>query len=212
MAPAPFLSELATAHAPQQRRVLPPAFDFTAHMRELAADVIRRTPELAHVDLSQVAISFCQARKRVNHGLFASLTPLRFAAGELTGKRRGRTYKVQRLYDRSGREMLYILSFYLPRFMDQTFREKLITVLHELWHISPQFDGDIRRHSGRCYAHTGSQAAYDAQMGVLADRWLALLPPAELYEFLRGDFNELQRRHGRIVGIRIPRPKLIPVR
>ena len=187
-------------------------FDFTGRMRELCADIIARTPSLDHVDLSRVAISFCQARKRVTHGLFASLTPLRFQDGALTGRRRGRTYSVQRLHDRSGTEMLYILSFYLPRFMDLSFREKLITVLHELWHISPRFDGDIRRHAGRCFVHTGSQAQYDAQMGLFADAWLSQSPPEPLYGFLRGDFSELHRQHGRIIGIRIPRPKLIPLR
>lgn len=184
-------------------------FDFTARMRELCADVIARTPEVQHIDLARVAISFCQARKRVTYGLYASLTPLRFRDGALTGRRRGKLYGVQRLHDRAGVEMLYILSFYLPRFMDLDFREKLITVLHELWHISPRFDGDLRRHPGRCYAHTSSQAEYDAQMGVLADRWLDQGPPEQVYGFLRGNFDDLQRQHQRIVGIRIPRPKLI---
>ena len=73
-------------------------------------------------------------------------------------------------------------SFYLPRFMNLDFREKLITVLHELWHISPDFNGDIRRHAGRYHAHTHSQAEYDAEMGVLADRWLRSRPPDELWE------------------------------
>lgn len=181
-------------------------------MRLVAADMVARTPELSHVDLSRVAFSFCQARKRVPHGIFASLTPLRFAGGERTGRRKGRLYTVQRLCDRSGIEMLYILSFYLPRFMDLDFREKLITVLHELWHISPQFDGDIRRHAGRCYAHTSSQAAYDEEMGRLADRWLAQSPDESLVEILRGDFDELHRRYRKVVGIRIPRPKLLPVK
>ena len=30
-------------------------------------------------------------------------------------------------------------------FLDQTFEEKLVTVFHELYHISPAFDGDLRR-------------------------------------------------------------------
>ena len=42
------------------------------------------------------------------------------------------------------------MSFYLPRFCDQSLDEKLSTVMHELWHISPAFDGDIRRLPGRC--------------------------------------------------------------
>src|SRR5205085_1752990 len=128
-----------------------------------------------------------------------------------TTVRRGRPYGVQRLADGSGREMLYVLSFYLPRFMDLDFREKLITIVHELWHIGPQFDGDIRRHSGRCFAHTGSQKKYDAQMDALAQRWLAEGPPQPLWDFLTGSFDDLASRHGRIIGVKIRRPRLIPL-
>src|SRR5688500_5809327 len=103
--------------------------------------------------------------------------------------------------------MLYILTFYLPRFQDQSFQEKLVTIFHELWHIGPLFDGDLRRHEGRCYAHTSSQAEYDGHMAVLAHQWLALGPPDELIAFLRYDFQQLQLHHGRICGVRIPRPK-----
>lgn len=186
-------------------------FDFTAQMRVVCQDMVARLPELAHIDLDRVAICFCQARKRVPHGMFASLTPLRFRSGAATTKRRGKTFTVQRLVDRQGRELLYVLSFYLPRFMDQDFREKLITIVHELWHISPRFDGDIRRHEGRCYVHTGSQKQYDAAMDALAQRWLALSPPEELWSFLARGFEDLRMRHGRIVGIKIPRPRLIPI-
>lgn len=181
-------------------------------MRNLSQDMITRLPELSHIDLSRVCVAFCQARKRVHYGMQASLTPLRFEGGALEGKRRGRRYTVQRVQDASGRDMLYILSFYLPRFMDLVFREKLITVLHELWHISPEFNGDIRRHPGRCYAHSHSQAQYDAEMGVLADRWLALQPPETLHGFLQHNFDQLHQRYGTIFGNRLARPKLIPIK
>jgi predicted metallopeptidase len=186
-------------------------FDFTRHVRRLCDDLVHRLPELGHVDLSRVAISFAQTRKAVDHGLYASLTPMRFAGGSRETFRRGRRWTVQRLVDSSGREMLYLLSFYLPRFLNQTFRHKLTTVIHELWHISPRFDGDLRRFDGRCYAHSGSQKAYDAQVERLADRWLALEPPAAVYDFLRHDFRELTRLHGRVYGTKIRTPKMIPV-
>ncbi len=153
-------------------------FDFTRQVRQVCVDLVERLPELAHIDLSRVAISVSQARKAGAYGVHASLTPMRFAGGRPVEKRRGRYYKSQVLSDRHGREMLYILSFYLPRFMDVEFREKLTTIVHELWHISPEFDGDIRRHEGRCYAHTGSKRSYDREMGRLVDRWLAQQPPA----------------------------------
>lgn len=186
-------------------------FNFTAAMGFVCRDVVHRTPELAHIDLDYVAVAFSQARSRTPYGMFASLTPLRFEGGSTTTVRRGRAYAVQQFRRADGREFLYVLTFYMPRFADLDLREKLITVFHELWHISPRFDGDIRRHEGRCYAHTSSQAQFDRAMGVLADRWLALEPPAETWGFLRHSFAELHRMHGRIHGLRLPRPKLIPL-
>jgi predicted metallopeptidase len=185
-------------------------FDFTLHIRRVCEDMVLRLPDLAHIDMDRVAVGYCQARRSVMHGLYASLTPLRFAGGRPTTTRRGRRLAIQRLTGPTGQEMLYVLSFYLPRFQNLVFREKLITILHELWHISPHFDGDIRRHAGRYHAHTYSQAEYDDQMGLLADRWLSLSPPAHLWSFLSHDFRQLASRHGRIVGLKIPRPRLLP--
>ncbi len=184
-------------------------FSFTNSMRRLCADAVVRLPVLGHIDLGHVAISFAQARKRTTHGMFASLTPMRFAGGSLTCQRRTRTYAIQRLYDAQGREILYILTFYLPRFMDLGFREKLITIFHELWHIGPSFDGDLRRHPGRCYAHTHSQKEYDADMDWLARQYLSSAPPGALYEFLQGNFSDLLTQHGRVYGTKIRRPRLL---
>jgi predicted metallopeptidase len=189
----------------------PAGFDFTLHIRALCDDIARRLPELAHVDLSRVAVSFCQTRRAVRHGMYASLTPMRFAGGRTQAVRRGRRWGLQRLFDLAGREMLYLLNFYLPRFLDLDFRHKLTTVVHELWHIGPRFDGDLRRFHGRCYAHSASQKRYDRQVEALADRWLGLGASPALYEFLQHDFRTLVRRYGTIYGRRIPAPKLLLV-
>lgn len=188
-----------------------PGFDFTFHARRVCQDMVARLPELAHVDLTRVAVSFTQARKPGPYGLYASLTPLRFAHGARVERRRGRYYRSQVLYDAQGREMLYILTFCLPRFMDLEFREKLATILHELWHIGPRFDGDIRRHSGRCYVHSSSRQHYDAAMLRLAERWLALGPDPALTAFLHDRFEDLIRQHGRVYGLKVTRPKLLPI-
>lgn len=187
----------------------PSGFDFTWHMRRLCADMIRQLPELAHIDLKRVAVSYSQTRKAVQHGLQAALTPMRFERGERFTIRDGGRWTVSPLHDAAGREMLYILSFYLPRFLEQPVVEKLVTVLHELWHISPEFNGDLRRHPGRCYVHTQSEREYDLWVKQLAYRWLALRPDKEVYEFLRYDFQQLRGRYGSVYGVKIPVPKLI---
>lgn len=186
------------------------AFDFTAAMRLLCEDIAQRVAEFEHVRMEQVAVTFAQARRQVSYGLQAKLTPLRFEGGQLVTRRRGRLWTIQRWY--AGElEMLYILTFYLPRFLEQSFREKLITVMHELYHISPRFDGDIRRLPGHYHVHSHSQKEYDEQMERLVDRYLASDPPEELFDFLRTGFRDLASRHGGIVGIRVPIPKLLPL-
>jgi hypothetical protein len=186
-------------------------FDFTGAMRRLCHDLTSRLEELRHIDITRVAIAFSQSRKPVRHGLQATLTPLRFLRGSLYMRRGQRRYTVQRLFDRDGREMLYILRFYLPRFLDQPFEEKLNTVVHELWHIGPAFDGDLRRFPGRCFAHSSSEQQYDAFCRALAEKWLRGSPPAETFDFLHAPFADLAARHGTIRGYRIPAPKLLPV-
>lgn len=185
-------------------------FDFTGYMQRVCRSIVAENRELAHIDMSRVVVAYAQARKRVNYGLYASLTPLRFEKGERMQTRRRRQVTIQRIVH-NNQEMLYILRFYLPRFLDLDFREKLITIFHELWHVSPNFDGDVRRHPGRCYAHTHSQAQYDEQMGVLADRWLADRQPEALLTPLRQNFSSLFQQHGGMWGLRVPRPRIIPV-
>ena len=190
---------------------MPTPLDFTAEMRALCEDIARRLPDMAHVDMARVAVGYRQTRSRVQHGLQASLTPLRFEGGAETGLVRGRRYACSRVFDQRGRECLYLLNFYLPRFFNHPLEEKLTTVLHELWHIGPRFDGDLRRHHGRCYAHGRSQREFDKQAAALSRKWLANDPPPGLLVFLEKNFEELIAEHGAVIGARYPAPKLAPV-
>ena len=186
-------------------------FDFSRHMASLCRDMSRRVSKLSHIDVDHMLIAVSQTRKPVQHGVWASLTPMRFEGGQLTLVQNGSVYGCQRVYHATGVEVLYILRFYLPRFMDLPFFEKLSTVTHELWHVSPQFNGDIRRHAGRCYAHSNSQWTYDQRMQELTREWLSLAPPANLYEFLKLDFANLRAKYGSIFGIQVSHPKLIQI-
>ena len=119
-------------------------------------------------------------------------------------------YHIQR-YFLGTHEFLYLLTFCLPRYLDQDFDQKLVTLFHELYHIGPAFDGDLRRHKGRCAFHTHSKRKYDEHMVEYAREYLAGKPDVNLHGFLRLNFAQLEARHGGVTGIVVPRPKMIPL-
>jgi predicted metallopeptidase len=185
-------------------------FDFCGHVRRLLADIVARCETLTHVQVPQLLLTVTQARNGHAHGLQARVTPLRFPKGKLVHARRGVPYQVQR-YFLGGHEYLYLMSFCLPRFLNQDFDHKLTTIFHELYHIGPEFDGDLRRYNGRYCIHSHSQRCFDEQMSQLARAYLRLNPDPSLLAFLRLSFAQLQKRHGSVLGVVVPRPKLVPV-
>jgi len=185
-------------------------FDFSLAMSSLCADVSARCELLAHVQMPRVLVSFTPCRNRSRFGLQARVTPMRFRHGALMRRHGSIQYQVQRFFVEN-REMLYLLTFCLPRFLDQPFEEKLITIFHELYHISPDFDGDLRRHAGRCAVHSHSKANYDSHMAELARDYLVDHPNPEVFAFLHDSYRDLWDRNGGIFGVVIPRPKLLPV-
>lgn len=187
-----------------------PPFDYTALIAKTCEDICFRLPELRHIDMRRVGVGFSQTRHSAPHGVFASTHPLRFEGGAETTVRRGRSWKIQRFFKKDGTECLYILYFYMPRFIDLSLTDKLETIVHELYHIGPRFDGDLRRFKGRCFAHGSSQKKYDATVRELTRRWLAQDPDPAIWDALRYNFADLTSQYGKISGTRIPMPKIIP--
>ena len=113
-------------------------FDFSTAMSLLCTDVAARCETFRHVHMPRVLVTFTPSRNRSRYGLQARVTPLRFRNGSLTRRHGPVEYQVQRFFV-NGREMLYLMTFCLPRFLDQTFEEKLLTVFHETLPHWPQF-------------------------------------------------------------------------
>jgi predicted metallopeptidase len=183
--------------------------DFTFHMRRLCEDIVRRCESLSHIDMSRVLVSFTPSRSRSRYGLQARLTPLRFRAGRVRRPYRTGEHQVQRFFVNDV-EMLYVLTFCLPRFFNHPLEEKLATVVHELFHIGPAFDGDLRRLAGRCEVHSSRKSRYESHVTEMAKRYLATRERSGVLDFLRFDYRELWQRHGGIRGVVVPRPKVFP--
>jgi hypothetical protein len=184
--------------------------NLTQELELLIRDIVLRVPEFAHVESERLLV--CVSSGRITAGgSLAKIHPLRFAGGEKsTTRRRGRRSILCTMptITHLGEEMLYVIYFLIPRFLDLPFREKMITIFHELYHISPDFDGDIRRFPGRNYAHGSSTKNYNALMGRMVDAYLELLPDRSSLEFLEGNLTALRSRHGAIVARRLPAPRI----
>ena len=98
-----------------------------------------------------------------------------------------------------GQEKRYLVSFYLPRFLEIDRDEKLATVVHELFHISPDCNGDLRRFPGKNYAHGHSREAYDAALVPVCDQ---IKRAGRLDEFLLfgHTYRELADRFSTVAG------------
>lgn len=185
-----------------------PKFNITDSIEAVCRDMTAKVPALQHIDMNRVAVRYCHTRNNKHTGVYATMTPLRFQNGERIDIRRGRRIMLPRYLASSGQDALYLLSVYLPRFYAKDFRDRLNTLTHELWHISPRFNGDIRRFPGRCFIHGKSQKDYDAVAEQLVMQWLATNPDPNLYAFLQCSLQELWTRYC-IVGRVFKNPKII---
>jgi predicted metallopeptidase len=190
----------------------PAGFDFTGSMTRLVRDIVKTHHAFTHIvpDNILVAVSSSNGSRS---GVVAKLRPMRFESGSKTRTHRGIEYKAPEV-NINGNNILYIVYFHLPRFLNHgNYKNKLATVLHELYHISPLFDGDIRRFPGKNYAHGNSRKGYDGLINTYTEEYIRSSNHPELGAFLKYRYSELRRRYGAIYGdmVRIPRSKLVKI-
>lgn len=185
--------------------------NLTLELEHLIADIARQVAEFSHIDPRRVMVCVASTRTGGVHGTYAKIHPLRFENGSRTMTvRRGRRAFLCEMpaVTRGGEEMLYVIYFLVPRFLDLPLREKLITLFHELYHVSPAFDGDIRRFPGKNYAHGSSRKRYNALMAKFVESFLEREENLERVRFLEGDMAAIRARHGAIVGRKMAAPKI----
>ena len=125
-------------------------FDFTGNMNLLVDDIVKTHPFFKHIKIQNILIAISPSNGNKN-GVVAKLRPMLFEGGSRTKTVRGIEYEAPEVII-NGTNILYIVYFHLPRFLDHgDHKTKLSTVLHELHHISPLFNGDIRRYPGKNY-------------------------------------------------------------
>jgi predicted metallopeptidase len=129
-----------------------PRLNATLMCRRLVEDMARKLPELRHVKAGRILFVAGEARRSSR----ASVRPL------------GARGKPEVLLQ--GRRALYVITLRPRFFRDASAEDRVTTLLHELLHISPRFDGQLsedRRHKSL------PQDRFDALLRPLVRRYLA---------------------------------------
>jgi len=177
---------------------------------EITAHICQNVSIFSHIDPNGLLVCYARSRKQSLQGVYAKIHPTTFRGGNKEIEHRGRKFAYPTIQIGS-RRILYVMYFYYPRFQNLLLETKLLTVFHELYHISPDFDGDIRRFSGKYFAHGKSQKQYDARLKREVDAYLKRFGEDELLDFLRMDFKQIQAKFGRVMGQTIKMPKAVAV-
>ena len=201
--------------------------NYTERLTLLMHDVVARVPSLSFIDVRDVLV-FARGGRSNAEGAFATCHCLTLPqsepgyyfwrdrdTGEIT--RRSEWFVTKSpLVTIGTHQIKYLVSFALPRFCDQSldrsrkerfysdaepWMAKLDTVIHELYHIAPDLRG-IRRieladgtFSANCHGNH-----FFSQVAGMVRTYMDSRPDPAVYEFLRHDFDGLEKQHGGIVG------------
>jgi predicted metallopeptidase len=145
----------------------------TLAAKRLVKDVAARVPELSHVRASRVLVVAGEARRASR----ATIRPAHFVE---TRARAGVGARKKPLIRIRGRKILYVVTLRPLWFLDSSPRERIATILHELYHASTRFDGTL--HRGRLHSRL-PLPEYDRRIRALLDRYLAVAPDDVLAPF-----------------------------
>lgn len=145
----------------------------TLAVKRLVRDIAVRLPELGHVRASRILVVAGEARR-------ASRATIRPAHYKDTRGRAGAGSRRKPLIRVKGRKILYVITLRPLWFLRSTPRQRIATIVHELYHVSTRFDGTL--HHGRRHSRL-PLAAYDRRVRAMVDRYLEQAPPEIVQPF-----------------------------
>ncbi len=178
-------------------------------MLHLIHEISSSVPVFSHIDVRNVTVSIASGRNG-RGGICGRVVPLRFQGGHPVIRHGDRFYRMPEVV-RDGVPQLYIIYFYMPRFFDRDAREKLRIIFHELYHISPLFNGDIRRMADKKAAHGHSREAFDRQFQAECEFFYNRIESSPYMKFLSLDSRGLIGTFRKIRSVRMKLPKPVVI-
>lgn len=162
---------LATSQSKAVRqRVSESKAPLNMELHALLWEVAQSIDDFRSYNFRRMLVSVGTSRSQGKFGIWAHVTPLRYIGGKLY--RKGIRYGVpgKYFYELKGVDLtaedspLYLITVMMPRFFQLTFAERLETLVHELYHIHPDFRGDLRRFPRPHVHHGPTPKQYDEQV------------------------------------------------
>lgn len=164
----------------------------------------RDIPLLSHIDTRRIRLYATQTRVNSKHGYYAKIVPMRFPDGKPFRIKRTHTESIQQIVGPDG-EILYLIYLYVPRFLEVPLEDKMLTLIHELYHISPNCDGTIRKVGRGTHGH--SREAFNNMLKPLVKEYLHHHKTEEITILLREKYSDIQKQY-EISFPSLPMPKI----
>ncbi len=184
------------------------AINLSDFLHDLIADICRHTSFFSHIDTEKIHICISSNRAGGRGATFGKVVPLKFKGGEEVLYHRGKCYVMPKIEVHSIR-ILYLIYFYMPRFTDLAPIEKLRVIFHELYHIHPEFNGDIRRFGKNGSAHGTSKKKFDTQFERELIAYSFAIRTTSVWDFLSLDTRGIFKNYQEVLSYRMKVPKPI---
>jgi len=112
---------------------------YISKLEILINNIICKLDEFSHIDLNRIILSFRNSSKNENNAYYAEIKCLNKIVNEEESNGRLTKHYYCKSILKNGIPAYYIIFFTIPDFINLDYKEKLITIIHELYHISPYF-------------------------------------------------------------------------
>ncbi len=170
-------------------------------------EAIKKSERYNHFDINKILIAGSKNKPNGRRATFSKVVPLCFEGGSRRTRYNGEEYLLPKM-TLDNHEILYIMYFYFPSFFDLSAREKINIIFHELHHISPQFNGDIRRHGKRKYIHGHSGKKYNESFQDEANKFYQYIMTTKFSAFLEMNTREMNKIFKKIKMKKFKKPKI----
>jgi hypothetical protein len=184
--------------------------NLTSYLHTIITDIVSRFPSFSHIACEKILVCIAANRAGSRGATFGKLVPMKFKGGEDVLLHRGKYYAMPKI-EMNSVKILYLVYFYIPRFTDLDPVEKLRVIFHELYHIHPDCNGDIRRFGKSGSAHGNSKKRFDTRFEREVIEYANAIRETKFWEFLSLNTKGIFATYRTVLSCRMKMPRPIPI-